>query len=100
VKEPATHPEEQVSQVVSTASAPGRSNSRALTIVLGVLGILAIIVGVLYISGALNSVHALVGKHHGGSHEVRAAVAFVIGVVLLIIAWAAGRSKSAKGTPA
>jgi hypothetical protein len=35
----------------------------------------------------------LVGKHHGGSHEVRAAVSFVVGVVLLILAWAASRTK-------
>ena len=80
--------------MVSTVSAPGRSSNRALTIVLGVLGILAIIVGVLYIAGALNSVHFLVGKHHGGSHTVRAAVSFVVGIVLLILAWAANRSRS------
>ncbi len=83
-----------MSQVVSTVSAPGRSSNRALTIVLGVLGILALIVGVLYIAGALNSVHFLVGKHHGGSHTVRAAVSFVVGIVLLILAWAANRSRS------
>lgn len=83
-----------MSQVVSTASAPSRSPNRALTAVLGVLGILAIIVGVLYVAGALNSVHFLVGSHHKGSHQVRAAVAFVVGVVLLILAWAASRSRS------
>ena len=83
-----------MSQVVSTVSAPGRSSNRALTIVLGVLGILAIILGVLYIAGALNSVHFLVGAHHTGSHLVRAAVCFVVGVVLLILAWAASRSRS------
>ncbi len=83
-----------MSQVVSTASAPGRSNSRALTIVLAVLGILAIVVGVLFISGALNSVHFLVGAHHSGGHHIRAAAAFVIGIVLLIFAWAASRSRS------
>ena len=82
-----------MSQVVSTASAPARSSSRALTIVLGILGILAIIAGVLYVAGALNSIHFLVGSHHKGSHTVRAAVSFVVGVVLLILAWAASRSK-------
>jgi len=80
----------QVSQT-TTVSAPGRPNSRALAIVLGVLGILAIILGVLYVAGALNSVHFMVGKHHGGSHTLRAAVSFVVGVVLLILAWAASR---------
>lgn len=79
--------------MVSTANAPARSSGRALAIVLGILGILAIIAGVLYIAGALNSIHFLVGSHHKGSHTVRAAVSFVIGVVLLILAWAASRSK-------
>ena len=82
-----------MSEVVSTASAPGRSANRALTIVLAVLGILAVILGVLYIAGALNSVHFLVGSHHKGSHQVRAAISFVVGVVLLVLAWAASRSK-------
>jgi len=78
----------------TTVSAPGRANSRLLTIVLGILGALAIILGVLYVTGALNSVHFLVGGHHRGSHAVRAGVAFVVGIVLLILAWAAGRSRS------
>jgi hypothetical protein len=83
-----------VSEVASsTVSAPGRSSNRALTIVLGVLGLLAVILGVLYIAGALNSIHFLVGSHHKGSHTVRAAVSFVVGVVLLILAWAASRTK-------
>jgi hypothetical protein len=82
-----------VSQTTAV-SAPGRSNSRVLAIVLGILGVLAIILGVLYVAGALNSVHFLVGKHHTGSHTVRAAISFVVGIVLLILAWAAGRSRS------
>jgi uncharacterized membrane protein YidH (DUF202 family) len=80
--------------VVSTASAPARSSNRALTIVLAVLGILAVILGVLYVAGALNSVHFLVGSHHKGHHTVRAAISLVVGVVLLILAWAASRSRS------
>ena len=80
--------------MVSTASAPAKSSNRALTIVLAVLGILAVILGVLYVAGALNSVHFLVGSHHKGSHQVRAAISFVVGVVLLILAWAASRSRS------
>jgi hypothetical protein len=65
-----------------------------VAIVLGILGILAIILGILYVAGALNSVHFLVGSHHKGSHTVRAAVSFVVGVVLLIFAWAASRRRS------
>ena len=78
----------------TAVSAPGRSSSRLLAIVLGILGVLAIILGVLYVAGALNSVHFLVGKHHTGSHTVRAAISFVVGIVLLILAWAAGRTRS------
>ena len=77
----------------TTVSAPGRSSSKLLAIILGILGILAIILGVLYVAGALNSVHFLVGKHHGGSHTVRAAVSFVVGIVLVILGWAASRTR-------
>jgi hypothetical protein len=79
----------------TTVSAPGRSaGGRTLAIVLAILGILAIILGVLYVAGALNSVHFLVGSHHKGSHTVRAGVSFVVGIVLLVLAWAAGRTRS------
>ena len=78
----------------TTVGAPSRSNGRVLAIILGILGVLAIILGVLYVAGALNSVHFLVGSHHKGSHIVRAGVSFVVGIVLLILAWAAGRSRS------
>jgi len=74
--------------------AASRSNGRVLAIILGVLGILAIILGVLYVAGALNSVHFLVGSHHKGSHAIRAGVSFVVGVVLLVLAWAASRTRS------
>jgi hypothetical protein len=77
----------------TTVSAPTGSNGRVLAIILGILGVLAVILGVLYIAGALNSVHFLVGKHHTGSHALRAGVSFVVGIVLLILAWAAGRTR-------
>ncbi len=77
----------------TSAAAPARSPNRALAIVLGILGVLAIILGALYVAGALNSVHFLVGSVHHGSHIVRAGVSFVAGVVLLILAWAASRSR-------
>lgn len=77
----------------TTVSAPSGSNGRVLAIILGILGALAIILGVLYIAGALNSVHFLVGSHHKGSHALRAGVSFVVGIVLLILAWAASRTR-------
>ena len=70
-----------------------RSGARVLAIVLAVIGVLAIIVGILYVAGALNSVHFLVGKYHKGHHQARAAVSFVVGVILLALAWFVGRRR-------
>ena len=75
-----------------TSANTGRGAGRTAAIVLAVLGVLAIVLGILYIAGALNSVHVLVGSVHKGHHDVRALVCFVVGVVLLVIAWLAGRS--------
>jgi uncharacterized membrane protein YidH (DUF202 family) len=57
--------------------------------VLAIIGVLAIILGILYVAGALNSVHFLVGSVHKGHHQVRAAVSFVVGVAFLIGAFIA-----------
>jgi hypothetical protein len=58
-------------------------------IILTVIGILAIIAGILYVSGAANSIHFMVGKVHHGHHQVRAIVSFVIGIACLIGAYIA-----------
>jgi drug/metabolite transporter (DMT)-like permease len=73
---------------VSTAGTSGAESwRRPLAIVLAILGLLAIVAGILYIAGAANSLHFMVGKVHHGDHEIRAVVSFVIGVVLLVAAW-------------
>lgn len=83
---------EQVNQMTS-ASMSNRSSGRStLVIVLVILGILAIIAGILYVAGAANSIHFMVGSVHKGHHLARAAVSFVIGIALLIIAWFAART--------
>jgi len=69
------------------------SGRRTLAIILGVLGVLAIIAGIMYVAGAANSVHFMVGSVHKGHHQVRAAVAFVVGIVLLVSAWFAARRR-------
>ena len=61
-------------------------------IILVILGILAIIAGILYVAGAANSIHFMVGSVHKGHHLARAAVSFVVGIALLIIAWFAART--------
>jgi hypothetical protein len=65
--------------------------------ILAIIGVLAIILGILYISGSLNSVHFLVGSVHKGDHWVRATVSFVIGAAFLAGAFFA-RSRSSQGS--
>jgi hypothetical protein len=73
----------------SSGASSGTSSGRgALVIILTVIGILAIIAGILYVSGAANSIHFMVSVRHG-HHQVRAIVAFVIGIACLIGAYIA-----------
>jgi uncharacterized membrane protein YidH (DUF202 family) len=68
----------------STASATGR---KPLVIALGVIGVVAIVVGILWFVGAAPS-FLNVGSHvkHGG-HLFRGGVAAVVGLGLLVFAW-------------
>jgi len=84
---------------VSSASAPAGSPSRGpLVIILAVIGILAIIAGIMYISGAANSLHFMAGSSHHGHHEIRAVVSFVVGVAFLIGAYIAKTRPPAAST--
>jgi hypothetical protein len=75
---------------VSSANTPaGSANRGPLVIILTVIGILAIIAGILYVSGAANSVHFMDGAVHHGHHVVRAVVSFVVGIAFLIGAYIA-----------
>ena len=82
--------EEQVNHVHSAPTSPGR---RALAVILAIIGVLAIIAGILYLAGAANSLHFMVGSVHKGHHLVRAAVSFVAGVALLAGAWFVARAR-------
>ncbi len=70
--------------------------SRLVGIVLVVLGILAVVVGVVYLVEPIHSLpsffpgHALHGRGH---HHIRGYVAIVVGIILLIIGALAGRSR-------
>jgi hypothetical protein len=82
---------------VSSASTPGGSSSRGpLVIILAVIGVVGIIAGILYLSGAANSIHFMVGSVHKGHHLVRAIVSLVVGVAFLIGAFIA-RARPASG---
>src|SRR6266699_604081 len=84
-RRPTASRKEQVNQVHS-APMPGSPGRRALAV------ILAIIAGILYLAGAANSLHFMVGSVHKGHHLVRATVSFVAGVALLAAAWFAARA--------
>ena len=80
---------------MNTAVTPSGSNSRRLmALILAILGILAIIAGIMYLAGSANSLHFMVGSTHKGHHAVRAAVSFVLGLALLAAAWFTNRSSS------
>jgi hypothetical protein len=73
----------------------GDSSGRwPLAVVLAIIGVLAIIAGILYKSGTANSLYFMVGGVRHGHHHVRATVSFVAGVFLLIGAWVAARPGS------
>lgn len=84
------------SKAPSSGASSGTPSGRGpLVAVLAIIGVLAIILGILYIAGALNSVHFMVGSTHKGHHQVRAAVSFVVGVAFLIGAFIARARPSA-----
>jgi uncharacterized integral membrane protein len=83
------HPEEQMSHTTTTATAaaPRRSGAQwAIVAVLAILGILALVTAILFITGAANSIHFLSGSVHHGHHQVRLTVSLVAGVLLIAAA--------------
>ena len=81
----------------STRVSGGTSTSRKpLVIILAVIGILAIIVGVLYmVAGTSLPSFLTAGSHvHKGNHLARGGVALVLGVACLIGAWFSSKTKS------
>jgi hypothetical protein len=85
---------------VSSASLPGGASAkRPLVIVLGVLGVLAVILGIVFMV-ATGLPHFLTAGSHvkaaNGHHLIRGTVAIVVGVVLVGAAWWFSRSKKAE----
>ncbi len=81
----------------STSVSGGTSTSKKpLVIILAVIGILAIIVGVLYmVAGTSLPSFLTAGSHvHKGNHLARGGVALVLGVACLIGAWFSSKTKS------
>jgi NADH:ubiquinone oxidoreductase subunit 5 (subunit L)/multisubunit Na+/H+ antiporter MnhA subunit len=70
--------------------------SRLVAVVLVVLGILAVVVGIIYLVEPIHSLPSFFPGHaaHGhGHHHIRGYIAIAAGIILLIIAAVAGRSR-------
>jgi len=83
--------------VSGTSVSDGTSTSKKpLVIILVVIGVLAIIVGILYlVAGSSLPSFLTAGSHvHKGNHLARGGVALVVGVACLIGAWFSSKTKS------
>ena len=81
----------------SASVSSGASTSRKpLVIILAVIGIVAIILGILYFIGGSAIPHFLIAGSHvkKGHHLARGGVALVVGIAALIGSWFATKSKS------
>lgn len=72
------------------------TSKKPLVIILAVIGVLAIIVGILYmVAGTSLPSFLTAGSHvHKGNHLARGGVALVLGVACLIGAWFSSKTKS------
>jgi hypothetical protein len=70
--------------------------SRLVAVVLVVVGILAIVAGIIYLVEPIHSLPSFFPGHaaHGNTHHhIRGYIAIIVGIILLIIAVVAGRSR-------
>lgn len=70
--------------------------SRLVMLVLVVLGILAVVVGIIYLVEPIHSLPSFFPGHaaHGnGHHHIRGYIAIVVGIILVVVAAVAGRSR-------
>jgi NADH:ubiquinone oxidoreductase subunit 5 (subunit L)/multisubunit Na+/H+ antiporter MnhA subunit len=70
--------------------------SRLVMVVLVLLGILAVVVGIIYLVEPIHSLPSFFPGHAAhvrGHHHIRGYIAIVVGIILLIIAAVGGRSR-------
>jgi hypothetical protein len=80
---------------VSAVSMGGSGAKRPLVIVLAVIGVVALIIGVLLLVAphSLGFIGTFMGHKHG-NHPIRGAVALVVGVGALVGAWFMNKKSS------
>jgi uncharacterized membrane protein HdeD (DUF308 family) len=80
----------------ASVSSGASASKKPLMIILAVIGVLAIILGILYfVDGSGLPGFLTAGSHvKKGNHLARGAVALVVGVVALIGSWFATKSRS------
>jgi len=69
---------------------------RLVRILLVVLGVLAVVVGIIYLVEPIHSLPSFFpghAAHKRGYHHIRGYIAIAVGVILLILAAVAGRSR-------
>jgi hypothetical protein len=74
---------------------PQPAGQRLLAIVLAIIGILAAVLGLLYIIAGTSLPTMLEGSSHHGHHAVRAAISFIVAAACFFGAWLASRQRSA-----
>jgi hypothetical protein len=83
---------------VSTASVSGGATAsrKPLIIILAVIGVVAIILGILYLVGGSAIPSFLIAGSHvkKGHHLARGGVALVVGIAALVGSWFATKSRS------
>jgi hypothetical protein len=80
----------------ATVSGGASSSRKPLVIVLAIIGIVALVLGFLYLfAGSSLPSFLTAGSHVSkGNHNIRGIVCLVVGVVVLIGSWIFGRSKA------
>lgn len=80
---------------MSSVSSGGQSNKRMIAIILGIVGVLFLILGIVYLAVPAHSLPGFVGyiKNGGtGKHNLRMATSFLVAVVCFVAAWFVNRS--------
>jgi len=85
-----------VSLISWAAATPARKIT--VIVILAIIGLGAIAVALIYLIHANDLPRVLIGRSHHGRHPIRAVIAAVVGVGLLVVAWLVYRQRPAAST--